>query len=115
MSDKYWLIEKKIREVIIYNNEMVMKFPKHEKFLLSNKIRELGYAIFELVIVCNKRVFKKTTLTDLNVKHEVLRQTINLAFELKYINLHKHKTASLKIDEVGKMIGAWLNVLTGNA
>lgn len=94
---------------------MVLKFPKHEKFLLANKIRELGYDIFELVIICNKKVFKKTTLTDLNIKHEVLRQTINLAFELKYINLHKHKTASLHINEVGKMIGGWLKNIMGNA
>ena len=103
MADKYWLIKKKIREMIIYNNEMVMKFPKHEKFLLANKIRELGYQIFELAIICNKKVYKKTTFTDLNIKHEVLRQMVNISFELKYINLHKHKTASLKIGEVGKM------------
>lgn len=112
---EYWLIEKKIREMIIYNNLMVLKFPKHEKFLLANKIRELGYELFELSIICNKKVYKKTTVTDLNVKHEVLRQLINLAFELKYINLQKHKTASLLVDEVGKMIGAWVSSIAGNA
>lgn len=112
---EYWLIEKKIREVIVYNNQMVLKFPKNEKFLLANKIRELGYEIFELAVICNKRVHKKTTVTDLNIKHEVLRQLVNLAFELKYIDLQKHKTASLKIDEVGKMIGAWVTTIAGIA
>lgn len=94
---------------------MVLKFPKNEKFLLANKIRELGYEIFELAVICNKRVHKKTTVTDLNIKHEVLRQLVNLAFELKYIDLQKHKTASLKIDEVGKMIGAWVTTIAGIA
>jgi hypothetical protein len=94
---------------------MVLKFPKHEKFLLANKIREFGYDIFELAVICNKKVYKKTTVTDLNVKHEVLRQLINLAFELKYIGLQKHKTASLLVDEVGKMIGAWVSSIAGNA
>ena len=56
---EYKLIEKKIRDMIIYNNQMVVKFPKHEKFLMANKIRELGYSVLELCIVCNKKVHKK--------------------------------------------------------
>ena len=63
---------------------MVMQFPKHEKYLLANKIREMGYEIFEAAITINKRFHKKTTISELNVKHEVLRQFVNLAFELKY-------------------------------
>ena len=85
-----------------------MQFPKHEKYLLANKIRETGYDIFEAAITVNKRFHKKTTMTDMNVKHELLRQYVNLAFELKYIDMQKHKTSQVKIDEVGKMIGAWI-------
>ena len=87
---------------------MVLQFPKHEKYLMANKVRELGYEIFEAAITVNKRFHKKTTMSDLNVKHEVLRQFVNLAFELKYIDAQKHRVSQLKIDEVGKLIGTWI-------
>jgi hypothetical protein len=112
---EYKLLEKKIRDMIIYNNQMVVKFPKHEKFLMANKIRELGYCVLELCIVCNKKVHKKTTLTELNIAHELLRQFVNLALESRYINYQKHKTASLFVDEVGKMVGAWVKKEMGIA
>jgi len=102
------LIEKKIRDMIVYNHIMVAQFPKHEKYLLANKVRELGYDIFEAAVTVNKKFHKKTTMSDLNVKHEVLRQFVNLAFELKYIDAQKHRVSQLKIDEVGKLVGAWI-------
>ena len=102
------LIEKKIRDMIVYNHIMVAQFPKHEKYLLANKVRELGYDIFEAAVTVNKKFHKKTTMSDLNVKHEVLRQFVNLAFELKYIDAQKHRVSQLKIDEVVKLVGAWI-------
>lgn len=41
MGNEYLLIVKKIRDMIVYNNIMLRQFPKEEKFLLANKIREL--------------------------------------------------------------------------
>lgn len=105
---EHLIIVKKIRDMILYNHIMVLQFPKHEKYLLANKIRELGYEIFEAAVTVNKKFHKKTTLSDLNVKHEVLRQFVNLSFELKYIDMQKHRVSQLKIDEVGKLIGAWI-------
>lgn len=87
---------------------MVSHFPKHEKYLMANKIRELGYSILESAITVNKKLHKKTTLSKLNVDHEVLRQFVNLAYEQKYINTHKHRVSQSHIDEVGKIIGAWI-------
>jgi hypothetical protein len=105
---EYLLIVKKIRDMIVYNNIMLKQFPKHEKYLLANKIRELGYEIFESAVTINKKVHKKTTFSNLNVKHEMLRQFINLAYELKYIDAQKHRVSQTKIDEIGKMIGSWI-------
>lgn len=107
---EYLLIVKKIRDMIVYNNIMLKQFPKHEKYLLANKIREIGYEIFESAIIINKKFQKKTTFTNLNVKHELLRQLINLAYELKYIDSQKYRVSQLHVDEVGRMIGAWIKM-----
>lgn len=111
---EYLLIVKKIKDMIVYNNVMLKQFPKHEKYLLANKIRETGYEIFEAAVTINKKFHKKTTFTDLNVKHELLRQFINLAYELKYIDAQKHRVSQTHVDEVGKMIGAWIKKEMGD-
>jgi len=111
MNEEYLLIVKKIREMIKYNSVMLVHFPKHEKFLLAETIRDLGYSIFEGAIIVNKRFHKKTTLTEMNVNHELLRQLVNLSYELKYINAQKHRVSQNHISEVGKMIGAWVKRL----
>lgn len=113
MNSEYLLIVKKIRDMIIYNHIMIKQFPKEEKFLLANKIRELGYEIFECAIIINKKFYKKTTLSEMNVKHEVLRQLINLSYELRYIDSQKHRVSQTKVDEVGKMLGAWIKIEFG--
>ena len=61
MNDKpYLLLEKKMRDLLAYINIMTKQFPKHEKYLMANKLREYGYEIFELIIICGKKLHKKT-------------------------------------------------------
>ncbi len=94
--------------MIVYNNIMLKQFPKHEKYLLAAKIRQMGYDLLELAVAANKKYIKKTTFTEFDVKHEVIRQMINLAFELQYIDAKKHRVSQLMVDEVGRMLGSWI-------
>jgi hypothetical protein len=105
---EYLLIEKKIRDMIVYNNIMLKQFPKHEKYVLAAKIREIGYDLLELAIAANKKYIKKTTFSEFDVRHESIRQLINVAFELQYIDSKKHRISQLKVDEVGRMLGSWI-------
>ena len=102
------LIQKKIVDMIKYNHIMLHQLPKHEKFVLGERIREMGYTLLELAIAANKKYIKKTTFTEFDVAHETLRQLVNVAFELKYIDAKKHRVSQLHIDEVGRLLGAWI-------
>lgn len=104
----YLQIERRCKDLILYANVMVRQFPRHEKYQLATRITGLCYDLLEIAITTGKRLHKKTTLTEMNVKHEVLRQLVNVAFELQYIDTKKHRTVSLIIDEVGKMLGGWI-------
>jgi hypothetical protein len=103
---QYLIFHKHIKDMIVYNNIMLKQFPKHEKYLLANKIRELGYNLLELAIAFDKKYNKKTDVTALDVKHETLRQLVNLAYLQKYIDDKKYLQSSKHIDVVGKMIGS---------
>lgn len=96
-------------------------FPKHEKFGLCQSIRNAMYEVYDLIIEGEKRYHKKTTLTNLDIRHEQLRMLVRLAFELDYFKYHNGKAERSEkeytrrylalnglIDEVGAMIGGWI-------
>lgn len=99
-------------------------FPRHEKYALSNRIRNTAYLVYELIMEAQKRYFKKTTLTNLDIAHEKLRMQIYLAYELGYLRFKDGKQVeqkfeqlerqrleaiSDKVDELGRLIGGWIN------
>lgn len=98
-------------------------FPKHEKYALANQIRNTAYGVYDLISEGQKRYIKKTTLTNLDIAHEQLRMQIFLANELGYFGFsdgkasakgrenlegHRYLTISLMVDELGRMIGGWI-------
>jgi len=98
-------------------------FPNHEKYALCNQIRNTAYDLYDLIVECQKRYHKKTTLTQLDIKHEQLRLKIRLAHELGYfvfkdgkkidklpeiVALRRLTALQSLIDELGRMIGGWI-------
>ena len=117
------ILNRKYMEMIKLLNIYLNHFPKHEKYALANNIRNTAYSVYDLISEAQKRYFKKTTLTQLDVEHEKLRMQIYLANELGYFNFkdgkNDHKIDGSKrflaisklIDEIGKIIGSWINKL----
>jgi len=114
----------KAREMIQLLTVQIHHFPRHEKYALCQEIRCAAYDIYGLLVECWKKRHNKTTLARLDTRHEQLRMLVNLAFELGYYRYHHHKRGhseteaqrrytaiSIKINEVGAMIGGWLNRL----
>ena len=117
------ILNRKFMEMIKLLNIYLNHFPRHEKFALANNIRNTAYKIYDLITECQKRYYKKTSLTELDVTHQKLRMQIYLANELGYFSFKDGKkdkeTDATKrflaisniIDEIGKIIGAWINKL----
>lgn len=104
-------------------NGYLSHFPRHEKYALCNQIRQRMYDVYEYIVEGQKRYHKKTTLTNLDIAHEKLRMLLYVAHELGYFRFkdgrhddqnaqdreaHRWQTASLKVDELGRMIGGWM-------
>lgn len=114
----------KCRELIKLLNVHLNHFPRHEKYALSQEIRQSAYDVYALLVECRKRHHNKTSLTRLDVRHEQLRMFVHLAFELGYYHYHDNKrgrsdkeaqrrytAASVIINELGAMIGGWIRLL----
>jgi len=117
-------LNRKFMEFMKLLNIYLNHFPKHEKYALSNRIRNTAYELYDLITEGQKRYHKKTTLTNLDITHQKLRMQLFLAYELGYFrfkdgkradkspkSLEEHRfTAIGKLnDELGKMIGGWIN------
>lgn len=114
------VLNRKFMETIKLLNIYLNHFPKFEKFALCNVIRNTAYEVYDLITECEKRYFKKTTLTALDVSHQRLRMQIVLANELDYFSFKDGKkdksvlaakrylAISRLVDEIGKLIGGWI-------
>jgi len=107
LRDNLVLLEK-LEEVSVYTRIALRQFPKYEKFILAAEIRQTLIGIKRLLIRASKRYYKKTTLEDIDIEIEMLRSLIREAVRLEYVDLHRYAVWSSKVNEVGKMVGAWI-------
>ena len=68
--------------MIAYGYVALRQFPKSEKHVLAAEIRNSMWEILRLIVVCNKRYHKKTTLQDLDAQLDLLRSQIRIAKQL---------------------------------
>lgn len=72
-------------------------FPKHEKYGLCKRIRDLIYDIFDIYTEYTLKYYKKTTSTNLIIKAEQLKFNILLSYQLGYLNFHNgHPHSTMK-------------------
>lgn len=114
-------LDRKFIEFAKLLNLYLNHFPKAERYGLALEIRRASYDVYALIVECQKRYHKKTTLTQLDIRHEQLRMLVRLAHELGYFGFkdgthdsekgraaHRYLTLSRLVDELGKMIGGWI-------
>ncbi|GHA05510.1 four helix bundle protein [Oceanisphaera arctica] len=103
-------------------NQYLGHFPRFERYGLSQQIRTAAYDTYALIVAAQKPYSRKTTLGQLDVRHEQLRMLVRLAGELGYFGwrderqdggpqeraLRRLHTIELMIDEVGMLIGGWI-------
>jgi len=116
-------LDRKFTEFAKLMNIYLNHFPNHEKYGLSLEIRCAAYEVYRFIVEAQKRYHKKTTLTNLDIRHEQLRMLIRLAYKLGYFEFkngkiadktpekmaeHRYLSLSKLVDELGKMIGGWV-------
>lgn len=98
----------KLEELDRYTHIATQQFPKCERHVLAADIRRAVNELERLAIRCAKRYYKKTSLQDLDIELQCLRQMIRKAHNLRYCNTRRLEIWTRHIDEIGKMIGAWI-------
>lgn len=105
-------IKRKVEDMIAYGYTVLRQFPKAERHVLSQEIRNTMWALLRFVIVCNRRYHKKTTMQDLDAELDLLRSQIRVAQALGYLPFRNYEVWSRHLDEIGRMIGGWFRTLS---
>mgnify|MGYP003542790115 FL=1 len=108
-------IKEKIYEMILYGSPKLQGFPKCERYALAADIRKSMYTALELAVRLEKKYHKKTTLQDLDIEIDVLRNLLRLAKDPNLypkqkpcLSFHTWKVWIRKVDEIGRMIGGYM-------
>lgn len=122
--DSEAILDNKYIEFAKLLNCYLRHFPKFEKYALTQEIRRTSYEMYCLMVETQKRYHKKTTISNLNIKHEQLRMLIRLAYSLDYFRYndgsktntedkatHRYFALSRLVDELGRIIGGWMRSL----
>lgn len=90
---------------------VVEKMPKKDKYALGEKLQKITLDLLELLIATsNKPKDEKFPFLELaNTKLEILKITIRLSHEIKAIPTGKYHSLEERLQEVGRMLGGWIN------
>lgn len=90
-----------------------MKFPKHEKYSLGEKLEGIILDSLELIIFGNyqPKNFKEGYILKANAKIETLKILYRLANSIGAIDNSAYLKTQEALQEIGKMLGGWLKYL----
>ena len=104
---------KKLYELYKYTHRLILKFPKHERYTLGEKLERIILDAIEYIAFGNSQPknFKDGYLVKANAKIEILKVLYRLAFDLEIIEDKEYLKAEECLQEIGKMLGGWIKYL----
>lgn len=101
-------IKQKCEDMIIYAYTALQQYPRAEKYGLAADTKTAMYELLRLIVICNKKYYKKTTLQEVDTNLDIIRSFVRIAYKMQYINFKKYQLWTARLDEIGRMIGGWM-------
>lgn len=100
-------------DFIVYLIPVLEKFPRSQKYLVTDKLEMGAIKVLENLITAYyaEKKNKPELLRATNVELEKMRYMVRICHTLKYIDHHRYGVMSEKINEIGKMVGGWLKAV----
>ncbi len=110
MENSDLLIYKKYTNLYYYAYNLLEKYPKSERFGLSSDIKNSMNTTIKNMLYAQKvdRTKKMYYLNMIDAELLYQRFAIRLSYNRKYISPNNYKNWSIKVAEIGKMLGGWI-------
>ena len=90
-------------------NDLVVEYPRYERYALGSQTRQTMQDFFELLITAAKKYTKKTTLRDADIKFFLLKRLIHIALRRRYISIGQYEELVVHyLLDIGRQLGGWL-------
>lgn len=112
MCDKL-LIFQKTYDFVLWLYLIINRIPKSHRLVLGKHMEELGVSLLILVVKANKSRGQARMALQLQISDELdcLRILIRLTKDLRMMSIKQYVVAAEKINEIGRMLTAWMKVL----
>lgn len=105
------IIYKQFIELIYYTENILMKYPKCERFALASTIKNTTYEAMRYVIDAYKeynREQKITYLNKLDTTLKMIKVMVRVSYKKKYINPKNYAAWGKKLANLGNLLGGWM-------
>jgi len=101
------LIFQKLYDLYLYTHKMVAKFPKNQRFLISNNLLQANLEMIKLTIIANSKPNRVEEQNQISLNLDLFRIYVRIAKDLNFISIKKYEYVSELINEIGRMLTAW--------
>jgi len=106
----------KLYELYQLTHSLIMRFPKHERYSLGEKLECTILEAMEYIVFGNaqSKNFKDGFIIKANAKVELLKILFRLALNIGAIDAKGYLRTQEMVQETGKMLGGWIKYLKSN-
>ena len=103
------IIFQKLYDLYLYTHKAVSRFPKSQRFLISNKLLESNLEMLRLTIVANSKSDRKEEQKQISVILDIFRIHVRLSKDLNMLSVKRYTHFMELINEIGRLLNAWQN------
>lgn len=101
------IIFQKLYDLFVYTHRLVAKFPKSQRFLISNYLLQVNIEMIRLTIVANSKPDRQEEQKQISTNLDLFRIYTRLAKDINFISIKKYELMMEKINEIGRLLTAW--------
>jgi hypothetical protein len=101
------IIFQKLYDLFVYTHQLVAKFPKSQRFMLSNYLLQVNIEMIRLTIIANSKPDRQEEQKQISVNLDLFRIYTRLAKDINFISIKKYELMMEKINEIGRLLTSW--------
>ena len=85
-----------------------VKFPREQRFVLAQRLQSTAMDFMECLYQATDKTRQITSLAQADVKLRQLRLYLRLSHDLELFDTRQFEHASRLLEEIGRLLGAWI-------
>lgn len=111
------IIYQKYVDTIEYSYNLLVKFPKSEKFTMVAQIKDSMLTAIKLILRANKvynnHNARLELLNAIDAEISIQKVFVRMSHKLRYISNNNYMEWSRRLDELGRLLGGWIKTTVG--